>query len=217
MPSLRALNPGFTPLLLVCGAHALALGGLAMGMGRPMPIKPPEVITAVVLPQPMPVVAPPSEPTPQPPKPQPVVRPKPTPTPLPPIKQAPPAPNAITAPPVEPTPPVEVAKAEPAAAPEPAPAPIVPPLSNASYLNNQAPGYPAMSRKLGEAGRVVLSVYVLADGSVGDIKLKRSSGHDRLDDAALAAVKRWRFVPAKQGDAAIPYRYDLPINFSLDA
>ncbi|MBK6757815.1 MAG: energy transducer TonB [Moraxellaceae bacterium] len=46
-----------------------------------------------------------------------------------------------------------------------------------------------MSRRLGEQGRVVLNVYILADGTVGEVKIKQSSGFSRLDDAALQAVK----------------------------
>lgn len=56
---------------------------------------------------------------------------------------------------------------------------------------------------------MLFHVYILPDGSVGEIRLKRSSGHPRLDDAALAAVRQWRYVPAKRGDEPIPYWYEL--------
>lgn len=212
-------NRSTGPLVLVCCAHAAALGALALGMARPEPIKPPQVITAVVLPpEPLPIVAPPSEDKPVPPKPQPVQKPKPQPAPLPPIKNAPPSPNAISTPPVEPVPPapVEVAKAEPAPPPAP-PAPVSPPRSDAAHLNNPAPAYPGLSRKLGEEGVVLLSVYILADGSVGEIKLKQSSGFGRLDDSALSAVKRWKFVPARQGDKTLAVWHTQPVKFSLES
>lgn len=211
------------PLLLICTAHLLGLLALAYGLGSSPPTPPQAVISAVVLPpQPLPVVAPPSEPTPEPPKPQQSPTP-PKPAPLPPLKNAPPAPDAITAPATEPQPvQPEVARAEAAPTPPAPPAPptppaVVPPRSDAAHLNNPAPAYPTLSRKLGEQGRVLLSIYVLADGTVGEIKLKQSSGFSRLDEVALSTVKRWKFVPARQGDNTIAYWYVQPLNFSLNA
>ncbi len=66
-----------------------------------------------------------------------------------------------------------------------------------------------------EEGRVLLDVYILPDGLVGEIKLKRTSGHPRLDQAALEAVKRWKYQPARRGNVPIPYWYVQPIDFSL--
>ncbi|WP_170106939.1 energy transducer TonB [Agitococcus lubricus] len=115
-----------------------------------------------------------------------------------------------------PTPPVTdapvVSKAEPPPETE-----ITPPRSDASSLNNANPSYPAMSRRLAEQGKVLLDVLILANGTVGEIKLKQSSGFKRLDDAALQAVKQWRFQPAKRGNQAIDYWYVLPISFSLNS
>jgi periplasmic protein TonB len=45
----------------------------------------------------------------------------------------------------------------------------------------------------------------------------RSSGISRLDDAALAAVKRWRFVPAKRGAQTVESWVLVPIEFELSA
>lgn len=144
----------------------------------------------------------------------------PTPAPLPPVKNAPPSEHAITAPPQEPVPaatPAVPAPPEPApVAAAPAPAPVIPPRSDAAHLNNPAPVYPVMSRRLGEQGRVVLDVYILPSGLVGEIRLKVSSGSKRLDEAALQAVRRWKYVPAKRGDEAIAYWYVQPLSFSLN-
>ncbi|MNU05823.1 Gram-negative bacterial tonB protein [compost metagenome] len=63
---------------------------------------------------------------------------------------------------------------------------------------------------------MLLDVYILPDGSVGELKLNTSSGFARLDDAALSAVRHWRFVPARRGDAPIPYWYVQPVTFSLN-
>ncbi|GAB3248424.1 hypothetical protein GCM10027296_11430 [Chitinimonas naiadis] len=110
---------------------------------------------------------------------------------------------------------MQVAKAAPEA--PPAPAPIEHPRSDAQHLNNQMPAYPGLSRKLGEQGRVLLSVYILADGTVGEIKLKKSSGYDRLDDAALNAVKRWKYIPAKQAGTPINFWFVQPFDWSLNS
>jgi protein TonB len=81
---------------------------------------------------------------------------------------------------------------------------------------NQPAAYPPMSRRLREEGRVLLDVHILADGSVGEVKLKQSSGFARLDEAALEAVRRWRYQPARRGDEAIAWWYVQPVAFALN-
>lgn len=68
---------------------------------------------------------------------------------------------------------------------------------------------------MGWEGRVVLRVEVLADGSAGAVSVAKSSGHEALDDAALEAVRRWKFVPAKRDGAAVNSSVNVPINFNL--
>jgi protein TonB len=112
------------------------------------------------------------------------------------------------------TPPPTVAAATKAI---PAPTPTVQlPLSDAAGLNNKPPMYPKMSRKLKEQGRVILLLLVKADGTVAEVRIQRSSGFGRLDQAALHAVKRWTFIPAKQQGKAIDYWYEMPLNFTLN-
>lgn len=63
------------------------------------------------------------------------------------------------------------------------------------------PEYPPTSVRLNEQGKVLLMIYVLPDGSVGDVKVSRSSGYPRLDASAMREAKRsWRFLPAKSGN-----------------
>lgn len=93
--------------------------------------------------------------------------------------------------------------------------PVAPPRSDASFLNNPAPRYPPESRRRREEGRVLLDVFILADGTVGEITLKRSSGYPRLDESALDAVRRWRYVPAKRGTVPIDYWHVQPLDFEL--
>ena len=111
-----------------------------------------------------------------------------------------------------------------AAAPAtPAPAPAAPaaparetaPIGDAAYLRNPAPDYPAFAQDQGWEGRVVLRVRVLANGSPDSVEVRTSSGRRMLDTAAVAAVKRWTFVPAKRGDEAVDGWVNVPIDFKL--
>jgi protein TonB len=92
---------------------------------------------------------------------------------------------------------------------------VQPPRFDADYLDNPAPAYPALSRRMGEQGRVLLRVYVLADGNAGQVEIRESSGYERLDRAARDTVARWRFVPARQGDKAVAGWVLVPVSFSL--
>ncbi len=101
--------------------------------------------------------------------------------------------------------------AEPMAAPK-----LVAPRFDAAYLSNPPPAYPPLSRRLGEEGKVVLRVFVEPDGQPAQVELRTSSGHARLDEAALGAVRRWRFVPARRGEAAVAAWVLVPLNFTLN-
>lgn len=91
-----------------------------------------------------------------------------------------------------------------------------PPNFNAAYLDNPAPKYPSVARRLGEQGLVLLNVQVTADGAAGSVELQTGSGSRRLDEAALEAVKKWRFTPAKRGDQAVSASVVVPVRFSLE-
>lgn len=109
------------------------------------------------------------------------------------------------------------AEAAPPAPPAPsAAAPFTPPRFVAAYLDNPAPDYPHLSRRLKESGTVLLRVLVSAEGRPGQIELNQSSGYVRLDQAAIEAVRQWRFVAAKQGEQAVSAWVIVPINFQLD-
>lgn len=89
------------------------------------------------------------------------------------------------------------------------------PRIDAAFANNPKPPYPAASRRMGEEGMVILAVHILATGNVNEIRLKKSSGYPRLDSAAIAAVKQWRYLPARQGNTPIPFWHTQAIRFSL--
>lgn len=95
--------------------------------------------------------------------------------------------------------------------------PVSPPSFRAGYLHNPEPVYPTASRRLGEEGTVQLRVLVSAEGRPLQVDVHRSSTHPRLDEAALAAVRAWRFVAAKRGETAIEAPVIVPIVFRLES
>ncbi|HUN69850.1 MAG TPA: energy transducer TonB [Burkholderiales bacterium] len=120
------------------------------------------------------------------------------------------APSPVMAPPPSPAPaPAVVAVA-------PAPLPVSAPVFNADYLENPAPPYPGMSRRMREEGKVVLRVHVTPGGAADEVQVRTSSGFGRLDDAARDTVQRWKFVPAKRGAEAVPAWVLIPISFRLE-
>jgi protein TonB len=48
------------------------------------------------------------------------------------------------------------------------------------------------------------------------VELKKTSGFGPLDQAALDAVKKWRFVPARRGSQTIAAWVEVPITFKLE-
>lgn len=168
-----------------------------------------------------------------PPKPaplQPVVVPQPT-SPAKPREKPAPTPRPVLAMPAEtasstPTfsvPAPVIATPAPAAAPAAAPSPVAAAPAtisaaryDAAYLHNPRPNYPPMSRRLGEEGKVLLKVRVSTDGRPLAVDLEKTSNFNRLDEAALDVVKRWRFVPAKRGDEAIEASVIVPLVFRLE-
>ena len=175
----------------------------------------------------------PPPPKPQP-APEPITKPSPKPTPTPTPKPAPKPKLTQSAsalsqteptlePTLEPTPEPTVAPAPVARAPavaaapvrEAAPAALTAARFDAAYLNNPAPAYPMLSRRLREEGEVMLRVLVAADGQPMRIEVRTGSGSERLDRAAEDAVARWRFVPARRGDTAVEAWVLVPIVFKL--
>jgi protein TonB len=238
-----ALPPAFDKqrsVVFVCvgAVHALLLYAMHTGMSRMADerVQPPVLISEVALleaaPAPQPTPVPPAM---QPTKPKPVLRPAPRPMPRSKPTQAPPILHAQRSQEAQVVTPVQ-ASTQPTAAAEPSAAPALPatgaageradkaapqpavelPSSNAAYLNNPKPPYPPTSKRLGEQGRVVVRVFIGADGNPGDVEIKKSSGYDRLDQTALDTVKRWRFVPGKRGGVAEAMWFNVPINFVLE-
>ena len=89
------------------------------------------------------------------------------------------------------------------------------PSHSASYLSNPPPPYPAISKRLGEQGRVVVRVYIDEAGQPREAQIEVKSGYSRLDNAALEAVMSWRYVPAKRGGVPWAMWFNVPVTFDL--
>ena len=205
---------------LIVALHALVLAALWQLEPVRSAITSAPILVSLVNPEPPKVTAPPK---PNPPRPQPVKR-EPqkreparvTPAPAPVLAAAreAPAPQTVSPPAAvvaDPAPAPAVAAAPPA----PPPPPLTPPRFNADYLNNPAPAYPALARRMGEEGRVTLRVHVNERGLPDDVQLRTSSGSQRLDAAAIETVRQWKFVPARRGDTPVDAWVLVPISFSL--
>ncbi len=225
MPALPLLTRAQRTPLIVAGVvvfHALLLWAFQHGLIH----RAFEVIVATEL------IADLTQPEPLKPPPPPKVEPKPTPkanTPLPallpspvpvaapvpvePVSTAAPTANSpVVAAPASPV----VTQAPPVVAAPPGPVKVELPSSDAQYLQNPKPAYPALSKRMGEQGKVVVHVLIGADGLPQKAEIKQSSGFDRLDKAAMATVMAWKYVPGKRGGVPEAMWFNVPINFVLE-
>ena len=202
-------------LLLHLGAIAALMRADAAITEPKIDMEPPKLQGVLIAPEPK-IAPPPPKAEPEPSIPQPVPKkppqkpqPKPTQKTPPPVAKA-----AAAAPVVAPSKAVsqKTASGSPAKTAEPT---TQLPSADAAGLNNKAPQYPMLSRKRKEQGTVWLLLLVSKEGVVTQLKLKKTSGFDRLDQAALQAVKKWKFQPARKQGQPIDYWYELPLKFSL--
>lgn len=84
-------------------------------------------------------------------------------------------------------------------------------------LSKVEPVYPASARQAGQEGTVVLRIEIQANGRPGDISIIRSSGYPLLDEAAVASLRSWRFIPAKDVSSGrtVACTTTLPVSFRL--
>lgn len=80
---------------------------------------------------------------------------------------------------------------------------------------NPRPHYPLAARRRGMQGRVLLSVMVNEEGKVAHLFIKQSCGYRLLDEAALRAVRQWRFQPASRLGRSVSATVEIPIRFVL--
>ncbi|QCB36693.1 TonB family protein [Sphingobium sp. PAMC28499] len=133
-----------------------------------------------------------------------------------PIVQTPPNPAPIATTSVPP-PPMITVPGPPSSSPVVAPSPAIESVGDLSskMIAADPPRYPNESRRKHEEGTVLLTVLVAIDGSVADISVARSSGFDRLDRAALSAVRRWKWSPTRRSGEAVMIRGVVEIPFIL--
>ena len=84
------------------------------------------------------------------------------------------------------------------------------------FLLRYKPPYPDAARAQRLEGTVLLLVSLDAGGRVTAAALQRTCGHGILDRAALAAVRSWRFEPARQNGTAIAAQVEIPIRFRFE-
>lgn len=230
-PQLSFMNRQTTVVAGVLALHLGALWALQSGLLHRAveAVVPADILVEIMAPP-----APPSPPAPQPtPQPQPKVQPKapkpvqPAPTPA---VQPVPSPLAVEPSATAPEPSAiaptttttttatastgmgSTANAPPA---PPAPPKVTLPSTDADYLNNARPQYPPLSKRLNEQGKVVVRALIGTDGTASQASIKSSSGYDRLDQAALATVLKWRYVPGKRAGVAEAMWFDVPVNWVL--
>jgi protein TonB len=77
------------------------------------------------------------------------------------------------------------------------------------------PRYPESARRAGVQGVTTLRVRVLENGRVAEVIVDQSAGFRDLDVAAIDAVKKWLFEPARQGKSPVAVWVLLPVKFEL--
>lgn len=166
-------------------------------------------------------LAPPAAPLPPPPPPAAPRVVRKTPPPPAPVIAAPTAAPAVyeaPPPPVEPPPPVVVIEPPapaPPAPPAPPPQPRTVAITQVAYLTPPVLTYPATSKRFGESGSAQVRILVDAEGLPRQMQLIRSTGHQRLDDAALATVRATRFKPYTENGVPQPFWVVMPLVFEL--
>jgi protein TonB len=209
-------------LAIVLAVHVGVLVWLYQQRLVPLPRTLEPLFVHFITPEPPPVSKPPEPVKRQPPKPRAEKKPPPKP-----VEPPPPQQIVVQAPPVTPAEPVAPPPPPPEPAPEPvveAPpvlAPVAPkPVTLTEELSVSCPGrtpplYPALSRRLREQGEVLLRVELDEQGRVSAARIEKPSGAQRLDDAALAAVRGWRCNPTLREGRPVRAIALQPFNFVL--
>ena len=84
------------------------------------------------------------------------------------------------------------------------------------YARTVKPRYPRKARRAGWEGTTLLKVLVNSEGAPGRVTVERTSGFEILDEAAVKAVQRWRFHPARRGIAPLSRWVRIPVAFRLE-
>jgi protein TonB len=115
--------------------------------------------------------------------------------------------------------PLPMAEVAPPPAPPAPPAPAVADRGaseDLSYRKLRPPRYPPSALRRHEEGEVTLRVLVGIDGTPIRIEVEKSSRSRDLDQAAIEAVKQWRFNPSVRDGRAVEGWALVPISFKLN-
>ncbi|MBJ6980500.1 energy transducer TonB [Luteimonas sp. MC1572] len=107
-------------------------------------------------------------------------------------------------------------QAEAARAPAAKPPSTRQPDREATPITRVEPTYPATAYRAREEGTVLVTANVDASGVPLSVDVARRSGSRALDQAAVAAVRQWRFEPAMRGGKAVASTVEVPVSFRLD-
>jgi protein TonB len=77
------------------------------------------------------------------------------------------------------------------------------------------PLYPASDIRAGHEGTVMLSLEILENGRVGQIRLRQSSGYASLDRSATREARKWRFKPGTRDGVPVVLWKEVPITFEI--
>lgn len=81
-------------------------------------------------------------------------------------------------------------------------------------VHSPRPVYPGRSLRRGESGEVVVQVLVDRNGRPRQVEVARSSSHRALDQAAVRAVRGWRFQPAMRQGQPVAQVVQIPVAFN---
>jgi periplasmic protein TonB len=74
--------------------------------------------------------------------------------------------------------------------------------------------YPPAAAAAGVSGTVVIHARVLADGTVGDLLPESGSDAD-FADAAVQAIRLWRFSPTRLDTVPVPVDMTVTVSFEI--
>ncbi len=83
-----------------------------------------------------------------------------------------------------------------------------------SPISQPKPQYPALAAASHYTGVVILEAVIATDGSVRDVKVLRGLGMG-LTEAAVDAVKQWRYKPAMLEGVPVQFALTVTVNFKL--
>lgn len=83
-----------------------------------------------------------------------------------------------------------------------------------SFIYQEIPVYPALARRLGKEGRVILKLLIDADGKLQNVEIVEAAGYG-FTEASLAAVKKSRYAPGYRDGVKVATCALLPVSFHL--